>query len=125
MMPASLMFMTNAVAASATAYTPKSAGDNNLASTNPIANVHILMPRLPSRLHVSPRPALRPIPSTCSVLESFAARCASSDTLKPDLPPERNELARTAGVIDACADNILQHDAGILHRQHRAGLLVQ
>src|SRR4029079_2093556 len=48
-----------------------------------------------------------------------------SDTLKPDLAPEWNELAWAASVVHASADETLQHDAGTLHGQHPAGLLIQ
>src|SRR5258705_4917441 len=125
MMPASLTCMANAVTASATANTPKSAGVSSLASTSPIANEPNFVPKVPIRLQVSPRPALRPILVMWSALESPGARSASSDTLKPDLPPERNELAWAACVVHAGADHVFQHDAGILHRQQLAGFLVQ
>src|SRR6478735_8369176 len=125
MMPASLTCMANAVTASAIANRPKSAGVSSLASTSPSANEPTFAPKLPSRLHVNPRPALRPILPTCSAFVSPDARSASSDTLKPDLPPERNELAWATRVVHAGTHHVLQDDAGVLHRQQLAGLLVQ
>src|SRR5690606_15609119 len=47
------------------------------------------------------------------------------DPLQPDLPPERDELARAAGVVDAFADQVVEDDAGALHVEHPPGLLVQ
>ncbi len=55
--PTSLMCMSTAVAASAIAYVPKSAGASNRASTRPIANEPTFMPSVPDRLQRSPRPA--------------------------------------------------------------------
>src|SRR5262249_36746636 len=46
------------------------------------------------------------------------------DTLKPNLAPERQELARTVAVIHTLAHNAIQHDAGVLHRKHASGFLV-
>src|SRR5690349_9296814 len=49
---------------------------------------------------------------------------SSSDTLEPDLPPEWHELARAVSVASAATDDVVQNDAGILHRQHPAGFLI-
>src|ERR1700739_659152 len=122
-MPASLTCIANAVTASAIANTPKSAGESSRARTSPSANEATLVPRVPRMLHVNPRPALRPILSMCSVLVALAV--ASSDPLKPYLPPEWDELAWTAGVVHTGTDDVFQHDAGGLHRHHLAGPLVQ
>src|SRR4029079_3619211 len=58
----------------------------------------------------SSRPALSPYPS---------------DTLEPDLAPERSVLAWAVCLIKATTGDALQHDAGTLHGQHPAGLLIQ
>jgi len=44
--------------------------------------------------------------------------------LKPNLPPERQELSRAIRVVYTTTHYTVQHDAGILHPQHPTGFFV-
>src|SRR4051812_34697018 len=104
------------------------------------ANEPILSTRLPMSAHRRPCPAWLPIdesweggsPSGITGSTSIAASCTPGSPTRrlrlhpfqPDLTPPAHELAWAVGAESPLADDVLEDDAGVLHGEHAAGLLV-
>ena len=95
--PTSLMCMSTAKAASAIAYTPKSAGASRRAMARPMANEPTFAAMVPARLHRSPRPACAPIDSvTTSVVVTQPPPALTRPTTATGIGPTAPARCRPA-----------------------------